>query len=101
MKYYNSTKTIKSIYNDEEIEKIVEQDIAYFKNEFKSISKIAQKQHLIMKIILLMILIAKFKIKPRKKEEKKLAKLIKQDPKLAENKLNKKQINIKNEGYDS
>ncbi len=70
MKYYNSTKTIKSIYNDEEIEKIVEQDIAYFKNEFKSISKIAQKQHLIMKIILLMILIAKFKIKPRKKEEK-------------------------------
>ena len=35
------------------------------------------------------------------KEEKKLAKLIKQDPKLAENKLNKKQINIKSEGYDS
>ena len=35
------------------------------------------------------------------KEEKKLAKLIKQDPKLAENKLDKKHINIKNKGYDS
>ncbi len=35
------------------------------------------------------------------KEEKKLVKLIKQDPKLAENKLDKKYINIKNKGYDS
>ena len=32
------------------------------------------------------------------KEEKKLVKLIKQDPKLAENKLDKKYINIKNKG---
>jgi hypothetical protein len=68
MEYYNSTKKIKSIYNDEEIETIVKQDIAYFKNEFKSINEIAKKQHLIMKIILLMIFIAKFKIKSKKEE---------------------------------
>lgn len=69
MEYYNLTKKIRSIHNDEEIEEIVKKDIVYFKNEFKSIPKIAQKQHLIMKIILLMILIAKFKIKSKKEEK--------------------------------
>lgn len=68
MKYYYSTKKIKSIYNDKEIEEIVKKDILYFQNEFESIFKIAQKQHLIMRIILLMILIAKFGIKSKKEE---------------------------------
>lgn len=69
MNYYNSTKKIKSLYSDEDIEKIVREETKYFKNEFKSIFKVAQEQHLIMKIILLMIMIAKFKITSKKEEK--------------------------------
>jgi|GEM_PF-1549509 len=69
MNHYHRTKEIKSIYQDEEIEKIVKEEIVYFKNEFQSVFEVAQKQHLIMRIILLMIMTAKFKIQGKKEEK--------------------------------
>ena len=69
MQHYYLTKEIKSIHSDKEIEKIVKEESKYFKEEFKQIFEIAQEQHLIMKIIFLMIIIAKFKIQGKKEEK--------------------------------
>lgn len=71
MEHYRRTKEIKSIHGNNEIEKIVREETSYFKNEFQSVFQITQKQHLIMRIILLMIMTAKFKIKGTKEEKRK------------------------------
>jgi len=56
MKHYKKTeREIKSIFSDEEVKLLVQKDIEDLKKKFKSIIEDAQKQHLIMKIILLVI----------------------------------------------
>lgn len=69
MEHYYLTKEIKSIHSDEKIEQIVKEESIYFKEEFKTIFEIAKKQHIIMKIILLMIIVAKFKIQGKQEEK--------------------------------
>jgi len=69
MAYYDTTKKIKSVYQDEEIEKIVKQEINDFSHKSNPILEVVQEQHLIMRIILLMIMVAKFKIKGTREEK--------------------------------
>jgi len=64
--YEKSEKEIKSIFSDEEVEVLVTKDIESLKNRFKSIIEEAQKQHLIMKIILLVIYLGNLKYKEEK-----------------------------------
>lgn len=63
MEHYKNTKEIKSILSDDEVQKESEKDLNALKTEFNEIIKITQKNHLIMKVILLAITISRFKYK--------------------------------------
>ncbi len=63
MEYYKNTKEIKSILSDNEAKKESEKDLNAIKTEFNELIKITQKNHLIMKVILLAITISRFKYK--------------------------------------
>lgn len=74
MKYYNETKEtensigkIKSIYSDEKVIQDVKEEVETLKTEFKEMLEITQKNHLIMRVLLLLIIIARFKYKDNMK----------------------------------
>jgi len=69
MEYYKNTKKIKSILSDDEAKKESEKDLNAIKTEFNELIKITQKNHLIMKIILLAITISRFKYKSNLKQQ--------------------------------
>lgn len=82
MEHYKNTNEIKSILNDDEAKKQSEKDLNSIKTKFNEIIKITQKNHLIMKILLLAISISRFKYKNNLKQQ--LEYLIK----FMDNKLN-------------
>ena len=70
MKYYKETKEtedtigkIKSVYTDEKVIQDVNDEVESLKTEFKEMLEITQKNHLIMRVLLLLIIIARFKYK--------------------------------------
>lgn len=69
MEYYKNTKKIKSILSDDEAKKESEKDLNAIKTEFNELIKITQKNHLIMKVILLAITISRFKYKSNLKQQ--------------------------------
>jgi len=69
MEYYKKTKKIKSILSDDEAKKESEKDLNAIKTEFNELIKITQKNHLIMKVILLAITISRFKYKSNLKQQ--------------------------------
>lgn len=76
MQHYNDTKKdndsmgeIKSIYTNEKVIQDVKDEIESLKTEFKEMLDVTQKNHLIMRVLLLLIIVARFKYKNNIKQQ--------------------------------
>lgn len=69
MEHYKKTKEIKSIFTDKEVKDKSKKDYEDIINKYDSLILLTKKNHLLMKIILLAIVIARFKYKNNFKQQ--------------------------------
>jgi hypothetical protein len=69
MEHYKKTKEIKSIFTDQEVEEKSKKDYENITNELSGLITLTKQNHLVLKIILLAIVIARFKYKNNFKQQ--------------------------------